>query len=61
MDELTEQERRAKTCGSKAQYDNEDDALKGGDRLNELYLQNTIWDSYECPYCGKWHLSKWRL
>ena len=58
---MSEQERRAKTCGSKAQFDSEDDVLKYGDKLNEEYKQDVKWESYLCPYCDKWHLSKWRL
>ena len=56
--DLTEQERRARTCGSKAQFDNYDSAVKYGDTLNEEFKQEVIWDAYECPYCDKWHLSR---
>lgn len=58
---MTEQERRAKTCGYKAQFDSEDEALKYGEKINEDYKQDKKWEAYLCPYCETWHLSKWRL
>lgn len=55
---LSEQEKRKRTCGSKTQFESEDDALKYGDKINEEFTQDTIWDAYKCPYCNMWHISK---
>ncbi len=61
MTEMTEQERWAKTCGSKAQFESKDETLKYGEKLNEDYRQDKSWEAYRCPYCEMWHLSEWRL
>lgn len=44
-----------RSCGTKIAYQSEDEAMSSAAR----YSRRTVGllRAYECPYCGKWHLT----
>jgi hypothetical protein len=50
--------KRQRMCGHKVQYNSDLEALAWGRASNERRNENKEWDTYFCPYCRHWHLTR---